>query len=41
MGPYAVEAIDVHKSFRLPHQQRTTLKEHFKHPLDRTTYEHP
>jgi ABC-type polysaccharide/polyol phosphate transport system ATPase subunit len=39
-GRLAVEAIGVHKSFRLPHQQRTTLKEHFMHPLDRTTYEH-
>jgi ABC-type polysaccharide/polyol phosphate transport system ATPase subunit len=39
-GRIAVEAIGVHKAFRLPHQQRTTLKEHFMHPLDRTTYEH-
>jgi ABC-type polysaccharide/polyol phosphate transport system ATPase subunit len=29
----------VSKSFRLPHQQRTTFKEHFLHPFDRTTYE--
>jgi ABC-type polysaccharide/polyol phosphate transport system ATPase subunit len=37
---FAVEAIDIHKSFRLPHQQRNTLKEHVKHPFQRTTYEH-
>jgi ABC-type polysaccharide/polyol phosphate transport system ATPase subunit len=36
----AVEVIDVHKSFRLPHQQRTTLREHIQHPFQRTTYEH-
>ena len=35
----AIEAADVAKSFRLPHQQRTTLKEHFLHPFARTTYE--
>jgi ABC-type polysaccharide/polyol phosphate transport system ATPase subunit len=38
-GPFAIEAAGVHKSFRLPHQQRTTLKEHFLHPFERTTYE--
>jgi ABC-type polysaccharide/polyol phosphate transport system ATPase subunit len=36
----AVEVRGVSKAFRLPHQQRTTLKEHFLHPFDRTTYEH-
>ncbi len=36
----AIEVGGVHKSFRLPHQQRTTLKEHFKHPFVRNTYEH-
>ena len=35
----AVEAVGLHKSFRLPHQRRTTVKEHFLHPFDRTTYE--
>jgi ABC-type polysaccharide/polyol phosphate transport system ATPase subunit len=40
MARYAVEAVDLHKTFRLPHQQRTTLKEHIKHPFERTTYEH-
>ena len=27
------------KAFRLPHEQRTTLKEYFLHPFQRTTYE--
>lgn len=35
----AVELRHVSKSFRLPHQQFTTFKEHFKHPLTRATYE--
>lgn len=35
----AVELIGVSKSFRIPHVQRTTLKEYFLHPLRRTTYE--
>ena len=35
----AIEVVGVSKSFRLPHQQRTTLKEHFLHPFERTTYE--
>jgi ABC-type polysaccharide/polyol phosphate transport system ATPase subunit len=39
-APIAVEVDDVHKTFRLPHQQRTTLKEYFQHPFQRTTYEH-
>jgi ABC-type polysaccharide/polyol phosphate transport system ATPase subunit len=39
-GSPAIDVTDVHKSFRLPHQQRTTLKEYFLHPLHRTTYEH-
>jgi ABC-type polysaccharide/polyol phosphate transport system ATPase subunit len=37
--PLAIEVVGVEKSFRLPHQQRTTLKEHFLHPFERTTYE--
>jgi len=36
---YAIEVRDVSKSFVLPHQQRSTLKEHFLHPWHRTTYE--
>jgi ABC-2 type transport system ATP-binding protein len=35
----AIEVRNVSKSFRLPHQHRTTFKEHFLHPFDRTTYE--
>jgi ABC-type polysaccharide/polyol phosphate transport system ATPase subunit len=35
-----IEVLCVGKSFRLPHLQRTTLKEHFLHPFERTTYEH-
>jgi ABC-type polysaccharide/polyol phosphate transport system ATPase subunit len=35
----AVEAIGISKSFALPHEQRSTIKEHFLHPLRRTTYE--
>ena len=34
-----IEVRSVSKSFRLPHQQQTTLKEHFLHPFRRTTYE--
>jgi ABC-type polysaccharide/polyol phosphate transport system ATPase subunit len=36
----AIDVVDVHKAFRLPHQNRNTIKEYFKHPLQRTTYEH-
>jgi ABC-type polysaccharide/polyol phosphate transport system ATPase subunit len=38
-GPNAVEVVGVEKAFRLPHEQRTTLKEYFLHPFHRTTYE--
>jgi ABC-type polysaccharide/polyol phosphate transport system ATPase subunit len=34
-----IDVTDVHKTFLLPHQQRTTFKEYFLHPLKRTTYE--
>jgi len=37
--PYALEVDGVAKAFALPHQRRTTLKEVFLHPLQRTTYE--
>jgi ABC-type polysaccharide/polyol phosphate transport system ATPase subunit len=37
--PAAIEVIGVSKGFRIPHQHRTTLKEHFLHPRHRTTYE--
>jgi ABC-type polysaccharide/polyol phosphate transport system ATPase subunit len=39
-APFAIEAIDVSKTFRLPHQHRSTIKEYVKHPFQRTTYEH-
>ncbi len=35
----AVEVDRVSKTFRLPHERRTTLKEYFQHPLRRTQYE--
>lgn len=35
----AIEVVGVSKAFRLPHEQRTTLKEHFLHPLHKTEYE--
>jgi ABC-type polysaccharide/polyol phosphate transport system ATPase subunit len=35
----AIEVRTISKSFRLPHQQRTTVKEYFLHPLSRSTYE--
>jgi ABC-type polysaccharide/polyol phosphate transport system ATPase subunit len=39
MAP-AITVHGVSKSFRLPHQQRTTFKEYFLHPFHRTFYEH-
>ena len=39
MSGAAVEAVGVSKTFRLPHEQRTTLKEHFLHPFKNVTYE--
>ena len=35
----AIEVLDVSKTFRLPHQQRTTFKEHFLHPFRPHEYE--
>jgi ABC-type polysaccharide/polyol phosphate transport system ATPase subunit len=35
----AIEANRVAKTFAIPHEHRTTLKEYFLHPLRRTTYE--
>jgi ABC-type polysaccharide/polyol phosphate transport system ATPase subunit len=35
----AIDVTSVSKSFRLPHEQRTYLKEYFLHPLSRTAYE--
>jgi ABC-type polysaccharide/polyol phosphate transport system ATPase subunit len=37
--PPAVEVVGVSKTFRLPHEERTTFKEHFLHPFQRVTYE--
>jgi ABC-type polysaccharide/polyol phosphate transport system ATPase subunit len=35
----AIEVAGVFKSFRIPHEQQTFLKEYFTHPFRRTTYE--
>ena len=35
----AIEVDRVSKTFRLPHERRTTLKEYFQHPFRRTQYE--
>jgi ABC-type polysaccharide/polyol phosphate transport system ATPase subunit len=35
----AIEVAGLEKAFLLPHEQRTTLKERFLHPLRRMTYE--
>jgi ABC-type polysaccharide/polyol phosphate transport system ATPase subunit len=36
---YAIEVDGVSKTFRIPHEQRTTIKEYFLHPAHRTSYE--
>lgn len=38
-GGAAIDVDQVSKTFRLPHERRTTLKEYFLHPLRRTHYE--
>ena len=35
----AIETVDLRKEFRLPHEQRTTFKEHFLHPFTRIQYD--
>jgi ABC-type polysaccharide/polyol phosphate transport system ATPase subunit len=35
----AIEAVDVSKTFFIPHEQRTYFKEYFQHPFRRTQYE--
>jgi ABC-type polysaccharide/polyol phosphate transport system ATPase subunit len=35
----AIDVRNVSKTFRLPHQNRTTFKEHFLHPFDRRFFE--
>jgi ABC-type polysaccharide/polyol phosphate transport system ATPase subunit len=39
MRPLAIEVVSVTKRFRLPHEQRTSLKEHVLHPFHRVEYE--
>ncbi len=39
MAEAAIQVLDVSKTFQIPHEQRSTLKEHFLHPLRKTTYE--
>jgi ABC-2 type transport system ATP-binding protein len=39
MRAFAIEVRDVRKEFRLPHERRDTLREHFMHPLKRVDYE--
>ena len=39
MRAVAVEVDHVSKAFRIPHENRNTIKEHFLHPLKRMTYE--
>jgi ABC-type polysaccharide/polyol phosphate transport system ATPase subunit len=38
-GDRAIEVTDIWKSFRIPHQNRTNIKEYVLHPLTRTTFE--
>jgi ABC-type polysaccharide/polyol phosphate transport system ATPase subunit len=39
MSQLAIEVVSLTKRFRLPHEQRTSLKEHVLHPLHRVDYE--
>ena len=39
MNSPAIEVTGVSKTFRIPHEQRTYLKEYFLHPFRRVTYE--
>jgi ABC-type polysaccharide/polyol phosphate transport system ATPase subunit len=36
---FAIEASHLSKTFLIPHEQRTTFKEYFLHPLRRSSYE--
>jgi ABC-type polysaccharide/polyol phosphate transport system ATPase subunit len=38
-SPTAIEIDAVSKAFRIPHEHRTTIKEHFLHPFKRIDYE--
>jgi ABC-type polysaccharide/polyol phosphate transport system ATPase subunit len=35
----ALELVNVRKAFRIPHEHRTTIKEHFLHPFRQVDYE--
>lgn len=37
--PTAIEAVEISKTFRIPHERRTYFKEYFLHPFRRVTYE--
>jgi ABC-type polysaccharide/polyol phosphate transport system ATPase subunit len=39
MANAALEVISVSKTFKIPHEQRTTLREHALHPFRRTSFE--
>jgi ABC-type polysaccharide/polyol phosphate transport system ATPase subunit len=39
MDRVAVELAGISKAFQIPHEQRTTFKEHFMHPFRRVLYE--
>jgi len=39
MAEPALEVVDVSKTFKIPHEQRATFREHVLHPLRRTTFE--
>jgi ABC-type polysaccharide/polyol phosphate transport system ATPase subunit len=39
-GDAPIQAIGITKTFLLPHQRRTTFKEYFLHPFQKTSYEH-
>jgi ABC-type polysaccharide/polyol phosphate transport system ATPase subunit len=36
---FAIDVVDVSKTFWIPHEQRARLKEYFAHPLKRVAYE--
>jgi ABC-type polysaccharide/polyol phosphate transport system ATPase subunit len=39
MTDAALEVVNVSKTFKIPHEQRTTFREHVLHPFRRTTFE--
>ena len=38
-SPNAIEVRNLSKEFRIPHELRNTVREHFLHPFERTSYE--